>query len=47
MLKRIGLVLLGVIGGELAIFEESAHAPHYEEPDRFCEVIAGFARRST
>ena len=33
--------------GELAVFEESAHAPHYEEPDRFCEVIAGFARRET
>ena len=33
--------------GELAVFEEGAHAPHYEEPDRFCEVIAGFARRET
>ena len=28
--------------GSLVIFEESAHAPHYEEPDRFCEVVAEF-----
>ena len=32
--------------GSFAIFEESAHAPHYEEPERFCEVVAEFARRA-
>jgi pimeloyl-ACP methyl ester carboxylesterase len=31
--------------GSYVIFEESAHAPHYEEPDRFCEVVSEFARR--
>jgi pimeloyl-ACP methyl ester carboxylesterase len=31
--------------GEHVIFEGSAHAPHYEEPVRFAEVIADFARR--
>ena len=25
------------------MFEESAHAPHYEEPERFCEVVRDFA----
>ena len=28
--------------GSYVVFEESAHAPHYEEPDRFCEVIRDF-----
>jgi pimeloyl-ACP methyl ester carboxylesterase len=32
--------------GEYAIFENSAHAPPYEEPDRFCEVVGEFARRT-
>jgi pimeloyl-ACP methyl ester carboxylesterase len=32
--------------GSYVIFEDSAHAPHYEEPDRFCEVIGAFARTS-
>jgi pimeloyl-ACP methyl ester carboxylesterase len=31
--------------GSYVVFEESAHAPHYEEPDRFCEVVGEFARR--
>jgi pimeloyl-ACP methyl ester carboxylesterase len=31
--------------GSYVVFEESAHAPHYEEPDRFCEVVAELARR--
>jgi non-heme chloroperoxidase len=31
--------------GERAILEHSAHAPHYDEPDRFCEVVGAFARR--
>ena len=30
--------------GSHVIFEESAHAPHYEEPDRFCDVIRAFAQ---
>jgi non-heme chloroperoxidase len=29
--------------GSHVVFEESAHAPHYEEPDRFCDVIRDFA----
>jgi non-heme chloroperoxidase len=28
--------------GRHVVFEESAHAPHYEEPDRFFEVIRDF-----
>jgi pimeloyl-ACP methyl ester carboxylesterase len=28
--------------GSYVVFEESAHAPHYEEPDRFVEVISDF-----
>jgi pimeloyl-ACP methyl ester carboxylesterase len=28
--------------GRFVIFEESAHAPHYDEPDRFCEIIRDF-----
>jgi len=28
--------------GRHVVFEESAHAPHYEEPDRFFEVIREF-----
>jgi len=31
--------------GSYVVFEESAHAPHYEEPDRFCQVVGDFARR--
>ena len=31
--------------GSYVIFEESAHAPHYEETERFCEVVGEFARR--
>jgi len=30
--------------GSHVVFEESAHAPHYEEPDRFVEVIRDFTR---
>jgi pimeloyl-ACP methyl ester carboxylesterase len=30
--------------GSHVIFEESAHAPHYEEPERFCTVVGAFAR---
>jgi pimeloyl-ACP methyl ester carboxylesterase len=33
--------------GEHAIFEESAHAVHFDEPERFAEVVGEFARRST
>ena len=32
--------------GSYVVFEESAHAPHYEEPDRFCEV-SGLRARMT
>jgi pimeloyl-ACP methyl ester carboxylesterase len=31
--------------GEHVIFEGSAHAPHFDESDRFCEVVGAFARR--
>jgi pimeloyl-ACP methyl ester carboxylesterase len=31
--------------GSYVVFEESAHAPHYEEPDRFYEVIRDFTVR--
>jgi pimeloyl-ACP methyl ester carboxylesterase len=28
----------------MEVFEESGHIPHYEEPDRFNELISGFVR---
>jgi non-heme chloroperoxidase len=31
--------------GSHVVFEQSAHAPHYEEPERFCEVVREFALR--
>jgi pimeloyl-ACP methyl ester carboxylesterase len=37
-------IAASVQDGRHTIFEESAHAPHYEEPDRFCEVLGAFAR---
>jgi pimeloyl-ACP methyl ester carboxylesterase len=30
--------------GSYVIFEESAHAPHIEETERFCEIVGAFAR---
>jgi pimeloyl-ACP methyl ester carboxylesterase len=33
-----------VQNGEWIIFEQSAHAVHYDEPDRFAHVIGEFAR---
>lgn len=30
--------------GRCLILEESAHVPHFDEPDRFCEAIGRFAR---
>jgi pimeloyl-ACP methyl ester carboxylesterase len=31
--------------GSYAIFEHSAHAPQFDEPDRFCQVIGDFVRQ--
>jgi non-heme chloroperoxidase len=33
--------------GRFMIFEQSAHPVHYEEPERFREAIAGFARETS
>ena len=35
-------VSASVPNGELVVFEHSAHAPFYEEPDRFNEVLERF-----
>ena len=32
----------GIKGAQLVLFEESAHSPHLEEPDRFNEVVGAF-----
>jgi proline iminopeptidase len=31
-----------VQNGEIILFENSGHTPHYEEPDKFKEVVSGF-----
>jgi proline-specific peptidase len=36
----------GIAGSELVLFEESAHVPHFEEPERFESAVGGFIRRS-
>jgi proline iminopeptidase len=35
----------GIPGADLVIFEESAHMPHFEEPERYFAVLRGFLRR--
>ena len=37
-------IVANVPDGSRAIFDESAHAPHIEETERFCDVVAAFAR---
>jgi non-heme chloroperoxidase len=37
-------IAASVPDGRRVIFEESAHAPHIEETERFCAVVADFAR---
>jgi pimeloyl-ACP methyl ester carboxylesterase len=32
-------------GSEWTVFQESAHLPHLEEPERFREVVEGFLDR--
>jgi len=32
-------------GSEWVVFEQSAHLPHFEEPERFREVVEGFLGR--
>lgn len=42
---ELGEYIAGHVGdGRAHVFEQSAHAPQYEEPDRFCEVVGAFAR---
>lgn len=36
----------GIPGAELAIFEESSHLSHFEEPERFFAVLRDFLRRA-
>jgi proline-specific peptidase len=35
----------GIAGSERVVFEQSAHVPHLEEPERFREVVAEFLHR--
>jgi proline iminopeptidase len=35
----------GIPGAELVIFEESSHLAHFEEPERYLEVLRDFLRR--
>jgi proline iminopeptidase len=36
----------GIAGSELAIFEQSSHLAHFEEPDRFFPVLRQFLERA-
>jgi proline-specific peptidase len=36
----------GIRGSELVIFEESAHLPHADEPERYTEVLGEFVARN-
>jgi L-proline amide hydrolase len=38
-------LLAGIKGSEWVEFENSAHCPHAEEPERFTEVVGGWLRR--
>jgi proline-specific peptidase len=35
----------GIAGSEWVLFEESAHTPYLEEPERYLEVVGGFLGR--
>jgi len=35
-----------VPGAEVAVFEQSAHVPHLEEPERYAGVLRAFLRRA-
>ena len=35
----------GIPGAEWVLFEESAHMPYLEEPERYLEVVGGFLER--
>jgi pimeloyl-ACP methyl ester carboxylesterase len=35
----------GIAGAEWVLFEESAHMPYLEEPQRYLEVVGGFLER--
>ena len=39
-------LLNGIAGSEWVCFEDSAHVPHVEEPERWLEVVGGFLRRT-
>jgi proline-specific peptidase len=36
----------GIAGSEWVVFEQSAHVPHLEEPQRYLEVLDGFLARA-
>src|SRR5581483_9842663 len=38
-------LLAGIRGSEWVLFEESAHCPHVEEPERFTQVVGAWLRR--
>ena len=33
-------------GSEFVVYEDSAHMPHWEETDRYLEVVRGFLKRA-
>ena len=35
----------GIPGAEWVLFEESAHMPYLEEPERYLEIVGGFLDR--
>jgi L-proline amide hydrolase len=38
-------LLAGITGSEWVLFEQSAHVPHVEEPERYVDVVAGWLAR--
>jgi L-proline amide hydrolase len=36
---------MGIKGSKLVVFEESAHMPHIEEPERYLSVLKDFLER--
>jgi proline-specific peptidase len=36
----------GIVGSQLVIFEHSSHLAHFEEPERFRDVLRGFLRQN-
>jgi proline iminopeptidase len=44
--ETVGSFRNAVEGAELAVFEESSHTAHLEEPDRYLDVVRRFLGRA-